>query len=93
MILARIVDTVHATVQDPTLAGHTLLVAQPVGLDGSAIGRPLVAVDRVGAGVGELTLILKEGGSARALLGDDESPVQALVVAVVDDVELAEETT
>jgi microcompartment protein CcmK/EutM len=91
MILARITGAVHATIADPPLQGEKLLLAQPVGLDGAEIGRPLAAVDRVDAGVGDLVLVLKEGGSARALLGNDESPVQAVIVAVVDDVSLTEE--
>lgn len=93
MILARIVGSVHATAKDPPLEGSRLLLAQPVGLDGAEIGRPVVATDLVDAGVGDLVLVLKEGGSARALLGDEESPVQATIVAVVDDVQLAEEST
>ncbi len=93
MILSRVTGSVHATVKDAALEGEKLLLAQPIGLDGADIGRPLVVVDRIGAGVGDLVLVLREGGSARALLGDDESPVQALVVAVVDDVSIAEDAT
>lgn len=93
MILARVSGTVHASVKDAPLAGEKLLLAQPIGLDGADIGRALVVVDRIGAGIGDLVLVLREGGSARALLGDDESPVQAIVVAIVDDVSIAEDAT
>lgn len=93
MILARVSGSVRASVKDAPLEGEKLLLATPVGLDGTDLGRPLVVVDRIGAGVGDLVLVLREGGSARALLGDDESPVQALVVAIVDDVSIAEDAT
>ena len=90
MILSRITGSVHATVKDPPLEGARLLIAQPVNLDGHPTGRPIVAVDRVDAGIGDLVLVNREGGSARMLLDDEETPVQAVIVAVVDDIQLAE---
>ena len=53
-------------------------------------GRPLLALDRVDAGVGDLVLVNKEGGSARILYENEETPVQAVIVAVVDDIEVME---
>jgi microcompartment protein CcmK/EutM len=91
MILVRVLGPVVATIKDEPLKGSKLMLAEPVGLDGAAIGPPLVCVDRVDAGVGDLALVNKEGSSARALLDDPESPVQAVIVAVVDDVSIAEE--
>ena len=89
MMICRIEGSVHMTVKDPPLAGARLLLARPLALDGSASGPPLVSVDRADAGEGDLVLVLKEGGSARILLEDDETPVQCVVVAVIDGVELA----
>jgi ethanolamine utilization protein EutN len=67
VILSRVTGSVHATVKDPPLAGERILVTRAVGLDGALIGRPLLALDRVDAGVGDLVLVNKEGGSARMI--------------------------
>jgi ethanolamine utilization protein EutN len=90
VILSRVTGAVHATVKDAPLEGARILLTQPVDLSGSPAGRPLLALDRVDAGVGDLVLVNKEGGSARILFEDEETPVQAVIVAVVDDLELAD---
>jgi microcompartment protein CcmK/EutM len=90
MILSRVTGSVHATVKDPSLEGERILMTQAVDLGGVPIGRPLLALDRVDAGVGDLVLVNKEGGSARILYGNEETPVQAVIIAVVDDLEIAE---
>jgi ethanolamine utilization protein EutN len=82
--------SVHATVKDAPLEGERILLTQAVDLNGVPTGRPLLALDRVDAGVGDLVLVNKEGGSARLLFENEETPVQAVIVAVVDDVEIAE---
>jgi ethanolamine utilization protein EutN len=87
MILGRVTGSVHATVKNAHLDGHRLLVVRPVDLGGRTAGRPLVCVDRVDAGVGDLVLVCREGSSARFILDDEDSPVQALVLAVVDGME------
>ncbi|MAB90816.1 MAG: EutN/CcmL family microcompartment protein [Planctomycetota bacterium] len=88
MILGRVTGSVHATVKNPHLDGHRLLVVKPVDLAGQPRGRPIVSVDRVDAGVGDLVLVCREGSSARFVLDDPDSPVQAMVLAVVDDLVL-----
>jgi len=89
MILGRVTGSVHASVKNPHLEGARILVVRPVDLEGQRGGRPLLSVDRVDAGVGDLVLVCREGSSARFLFDDDQTPVQAVVLAVVDDVELA----
>ncbi|HGY91058.1 MAG TPA: ethanolamine utilization protein EutN [Planctomycetes bacterium] len=84
MRICRIAGSVHATVKDASLEGERILLAQPLSLDGEAEGAPLLAVDRADAGVGDHVLLMKEGGSARLILDDENSPVQCVVVAVVD---------
>lgn len=90
MILSKVTGSVHATVKDGPLSGERILVTQAVDLSGVPNGRPLLALDRVDAGVGDLVLVNKEGGSARILYENEETPVQAVIVAVVDDVQLVE---
>jgi ethanolamine utilization protein EutN len=88
MILSRVTGSVHATVKDAPLQGERILLTQAVDLSGAVVGRPLLALDRVDAGVGDLVLVNKEGGSARILYENEETPVQAVIVAVVDDIQI-----
>ena len=90
MQLARVIGDVVVTRKDENLAGRTLLVLQPIAADGSAAGRTLVAVDAVGAGVGE-TVFFVRGKEASFPFYPVEVPVDAGVVGIVDhwDVEPA----
>ena len=91
MILARIVGTVVATRKDPRLVSNKLLLARPVDpRDASRLeGGYLVAVDTVDAGVGETVLIVS-GSSARMASGMKDCPVDAVVVGIVDSIDLPE---
>ena len=89
MQMARVIGDVVATRKDANLDGTPLLLVQPIGADGKDVGRPLVAVDSVGAGVGETVLIVS-GSSARMASGMKDMPVDAAVVGIVDTVDVAE---
>ena len=88
MILGRVTGTMHSTVKNAHLEGLRFLVVRPVNLAGEISGKPIVAVDRVDAGVTDLVLVCKEGGSSRIVLGDEQTPIQAMAIAVLDDVAL-----
>jgi ethanolamine utilization protein EutN len=83
MQLARVIGDVVVTRKDDNLSGVTLLVLQPIAADGSAIGRTLVAVDSVGAGVGE-TVFFVRGKEASFPFYPVEVPADAGVVGIVD---------
>lgn len=87
MILAKVAGTVVATRKDERLEGFKLLLVQPVEPGGSSAGNPLVAVDTVDAGVGELVLIVS-GSSARMCDGCNDRPVDAAILGIVDSVDL-----
>lgn len=89
MKLARVVGTVVSTVNVPIFDGRKLLLCDLLAPEGGAAGGYLIAVDTVGAGVGEIVLLLDEGNSARQILGEQDAPVRTLVVGIVDHVELA----
>jgi len=89
MLLARIVGTVVATRKDPRLVSTTLLLARPVDPRGTLEGNHLIAVDTVDAGVGE-TVMIVSGSSARMATGMKDCPVDAVVVGIVDHVDVAE---
>ena len=83
MQLARVIGDVVATRKDPNFHGTTLLLVQPIGSDGKAVGRPLVAVDSVGAGVGE-TVFFVRGKEASFPFYPTEVPTDAGIVGIVD---------
>ena len=87
MIFARVTGTVVCTTKDEKLVGSKLLLVQPVDLAGSSKGSPLVAVDSVGAGEGELVLLV-QGSSARQTTRTEGRPVDAVIFAIVDTVEV-----
>ncbi len=89
MKLGRVVGTVVSTINVPVFDGRKLLLCDLLSPDGSAAGGYLIAVDTVGAGVGETVLLLDEGNSARQILDAKDAPVRTLVVGIVDHVELA----
>ena len=83
MQLARVIGDVVVTRKDENLMGVTLLVLQPITADGSAVGRTLVAVDSMGAGVGE-TVFFVRGKEASFPFYPTEVPADAGVVGIVD---------
>jgi ethanolamine utilization protein EutN len=89
MILARVVGTVVATRKDPRLVSSKLLLARGIDPKGKAEGNYLVAIDTVDAGVGETVLIVS-GSSARMATGMKDVPVDAAVVGIIDDIDVAE---
>lgn len=86
MLLARVTGTLWATVKHGSLEGEKLLIVQPLERSGASAGDEVVAVDRAGAGVGEVVLVLQEGGGCRQVMGKGDAPVEACVVAIVDRV-------
>ena len=88
MLLGRVVGTVWATRKDPKVAGMKWLVVRALKLDGALGDGFVVAVDVAGAGVGETVLVV-QGSSARQTEQTQNRPVDAVVVAIVDDVETA----
>jgi len=83
MQLARVIGDVVATRKDEQLAGIKLLVVQPLSPDHQPVGRPLVAVDAVGAGVGEEVFFVR-GKEASFPFHPAEPPVDAGIVGIVD---------
>jgi len=81
--LAKVIGDVVTTNKDPNLSGVTLLVLQPIAADGSAVGRTLVAVDSMGAGVGE-TVFFVRGKEASFPFHPVEVPADAGIVGIVD---------
>jgi len=88
MKIGRVAGTVVATICSPALDGRKLLHVDLLDLDGNATGKDLIAVDAVGAGAGETVLVLDEGNGARQVLEAPNAPIRAVVVGIVDEIEI-----
>ena len=87
MILGRVCGTVVSTVQHPFYDGKKQLMVRACTPDGAFDGEKyVIAVDIVGAGVGEMVIVEDEGNSARQMLGVTNAPVRSLIVGIVDEV-------
>jgi microcompartment protein CcmK/EutM len=84
MLLAKVVGTVVATRKEPSLEGLKMLVVRPVDDEGRETGAHLVAADAVGAGPDEIVLVAS-GSSARQTQVTDKRPVDAVIMAIVDN--------
>ena len=88
MKIGRVVGTVVATVSAPVFNARTMLVCDILSPSLETTGGYTLAVDSVGAGVGETVLILDEGNSARQIVGAKDAPIRAIVVGIVDSIEI-----
>ena len=89
MLIAQVVGTVVATEKHEKFEGSKLLLVQPLGLDNAPKGGTLLAIDSVGAGVGERVLVVLEGRAAGEALGrGPAAPVDAAIVGIVDAVDV-----
>ena len=87
MVLGKVVGTVVSTRKDEELGGLKLLVVKACDFDGKPTGAAVVAADAVGAGVGEVVLYAS-GSSARQTHITKDRPVDATIMAIVDQVEV-----
>ncbi len=87
MLLGRVVGTVVATNKEQELDGLKLLLVRGADVEGKASGTLVVAIDAVGAGVGEVVLYAS-GSSARQTSVTRDRPVDATIMAIVDSIEL-----
>ncbi len=85
MILGRVIGNAVSTVKHPCFEGKSVLIVQPVALDGKTPQGPsFLSVDSVQAGVGDLVLAAREGNTARQILGSDTDPLHSVILGIVD---------
>lgn len=83
MLQGLVIGTATATVRHPSMKGWRLLVVQSLGADGrTPDGEPMLAVDSLGAGVGQWVIISSDGQGTRELLGSPTSPVRWSVIGI-----------
>jgi microcompartment protein CcmK/EutM len=90
MLLGKVVGTVVATRKEESLVGLKFLLVRTLNEQGEPAGGTVVAADAVGAGVGEMVLYAS-GSSARQTTVTDKRPVDAVVMAIVDQWEIGGE--
>ncbi len=88
MTLCKVTGTIVSTQKNRTLREYKLLIVQPVDLKGIFIGREMLAIDTVDAGIGDTVLIIQEGAGAQQSLKRKDVPVHTVIVAVVDGLDV-----
>ncbi|AZU62799.1 EutN/CcmL family microcompartment protein [Neobacillus mesonae] len=86
MLIAKVVGSVWATQKEKGMENIKLLIVQPIKLSKEPVGNSLVAMDRIGAGVGE-TVLIAQGSPAQKLAVDKNAPIDAAVVGIIDSFE------
>ncbi len=92
MLICRVVGSAVSTVKDEKLKGLKLLIVREVTVRNRLVGKPLVAVDSVGAGEGELVFVA-QGSSARQTHLTQSAPVDATIMAIADSLEVGGKVT
>ncbi len=92
MLIAKVIGTTVSTIKDEKLVGRKLLIVRQTDETGAFVGKPFVAVDTVDAGVGDLVLTCA-GSSARQTTITKDTPVDAVIMSVIDSLEVGGEVT
>lgn len=88
MQIARVVGTVVSSHKHQKIDAAKLLLVQPVTPDNRPKGQTVLAIDSVGAGVGELVLLVIEGKAAGEALRRKAAPVDAAIIGIIDSVDI-----
>jgi microcompartment protein CcmK/EutM len=87
MFLARVEKRIVSAAKHKAYDGKTVYIVQPVTPDGKPVGSEWVAVDYVGAGIGDIVVCGGAPGVARDVFQIDMAPIRTLIMAVVDSIE------
>ena len=87
MLIAKVIGTTVSTIKDEKIIGRKLLIVRQTDETGEPFGKPYVAVDTVNAGVGDLVLTAS-GSSARQTSITKDRPVDAVIMAMIDSLEV-----
>ncbi|HAE37985.1 MAG TPA: ethanolamine utilization protein EutN [Candidatus Riflebacteria bacterium] len=88
MVIGKVVKKVVATIKNEAFAGRSLLLVQPLTMKMQAKGSEVLCIDFVGADMGEVVMIMKEGSSVNDMMGLDEAPADAAIIGIVDHITL-----
>lgn len=85
MILARVDGVIVSTVCHSSMAGHRMIICQPLDEQGRAEGAPILALDPHGAGQHQRVLVSTDGSHTRTHVKDPKSPLRNIILGVIDD--------
>ena len=88
MYIGRVSGTVVATFKDKVFEGKKLLIVDRLTPEGETTRHYWIAVDDVQAGLGDVVMVIDEGNSARQVVGMDPAPIRAVVVGIVDEIDV-----
>jgi ethanolamine utilization protein EutN len=86
MIVGTVTGHIHSTISHEFYRAKTLLLVEREDALGKPTGGYLIAVDTVGAGIGQRVLVLDEGTGARQVVGSTDGPIRSAIVGIIDDV-------
>jgi ethanolamine utilization protein EutN len=91
MFLAKIKGNIVSTPKNKFLIGHKLLIVHPIDYNGTLVGqKDFIALDQIDAGIGDSVIVVQEGNAIEQILGHANAPVNTMVIAIVDDIEINE---
>ena len=91
MLLAKVIGNIVSTQKDENLKGHKLLLVKEVDFDGEFINnKDALAIDLIDAGVGDTVIVAREGDAVQQILGNKDTPVNTVIIAIVDNIDISE---
>jgi microcompartment protein CcmK/EutM len=91
MLLSKVKGSIVSTHKNDYLCGHKLLLTHPMNLKGELIeDSDLISLDLTDAGIGDTVLVVNEGDAVQQILGHCNAPVNSMIIAIVDDLEIQE---
>jgi ethanolamine utilization protein EutN len=88
MIVGKVSGEIYSTINHPFYNGKKLLIVDKIAPPGVEASGYLIAVDSVGAGVGETVLVIDEGNSARQIVDSTTAPLRSIIIGIVDEIAL-----
>lgn len=89
MFLAKVKGNIVSTHKNSNLIGHKLLLTHPVDFGGNLIGdKEVISLDKVDAGINDTVIVVQEGDAVQQILGNKNTPVNTMIIAIVDDIEI-----
>jgi len=93
MYIGKVIGDVVSTIKYDTLKSYKILIVQPLNPDMSERGQPILALDMVDAGKGDVVLVVDQGTAARTVLAMEYPTVRTLILGIVDRIDLRQEAS
>ncbi len=91
MFLGKVKGNLVSTKKNMYLENQKLLLVHPINLKGNLIGiNDFITIDYTDAGIGDIVVVVQEGDAVQQILGHENSPVNNMIIAIVDDLEIYE---